>query len=130
MNGFGGCLHALIVCVAAFAGLQRIVEAQAPQCDLGPYLRPVIVTTGFRGSFLFNTSNDFSVEWVDPLDLVPGNGSETQDSLKLPLQWNAANLTQEETSVGPEAFPGDVAPGLLLPNGTLSPLLQAVRFCA
>eukprot|EP00892_Ulva_mutabilis_P005840 jgi/Ulvmu1/3628/UM017_0040.1 len=119
------CLSAIILCIVGLVGVPQPVQAQGEQCALGPYLRPVIVTTGFRGSLLFNSSNEFSVEWLDPADLVPGNGTEAQDDLRLPLKWNPANLTQEQTPVGPEAFPGDEMPGLLFPNGTLSPLLQA-----
>ena len=129
MRCFPGLSCALVLYVAGFAVSSQPGNAQDAQCKLGPYIRPVIVTSGFRGSPLFNSSNDFSVEWVNPLDFAPGaNADKAKDDLKLPLTWTSANLTQDETDVGPEAFPGDATPGLLMQNGSIVPFLEPVRF--
>lgn len=122
-----GSASAALVCFCGIAGLLHQAQAQEAQCGLGPYIRPVILIGGFRASPLFNSSNDFSLEWVNPADMVPGKDKEASADLKLPLTWNAANLTQDETDVGPEAFPGDDTPSLQLPNGDLVPILVPVR---
>lgn len=100
--------------------------ARSEECSLDPMIRPVILVHGFRNSLLFNSTAGYSLEWLDPLDLAPGNEGRGDGDLDLPLAWDELSLTQDFTDVGPERFEGDETPGLFLPDGTLVPVVNLV----
>lgn len=114
--------------VALLAGQASLARAAEEQCQLGPYIRPIIMMSGFGGSPLFNSSNDFKLEWVDLEDFAPDADPNAADDFFLPITWNEANLTQDKSPVGPEAFPGDEMPGFLSETGAVVPFLTPVRF--
>ena len=119
LNGFLG-LSVLLLTVC------HPVRATSISCDLDALVRPVILSHGYRSSFLYNSTDNYQIEWVDLEDFAPGNEGRGVGDLDLPLTWDASSLTQDKTDVGPESFDGDDMPSIFLPDGTLTPILNVV----
>lgn len=88
-----------------------------PECSLPPNIRPVVTVGGFGSGVLFDqTSDPFTVAFPD-LQPAEDDGffGSPEQSLALPLTWNAANLTQDASDLGSEGAPEDVLPGLVGP---------------
>lgn len=95
-------------------------------CNLSEDIRPVVYAQGFLGSPLFDSSNQFTIEFLDSVDFSadsPDNGGE--GDLNLPLTWDASNLTQAQSPVGPEGSPDDVLTGI---KGIPNKFITDVRF--
>ena len=115
------------VCVAwlAVSALCSPVNAEGHEdtCSLPAGIRPVVYLTGFGSGALFDSDNGFAVAFPD-LQRDP----ETDDGLgffgnitadvSLPLNWNAADLTQEESPLGPEGSQETSCPGSSPPRAT------------
>lgn len=99
------------------------------KCDLSEDIRPVVYAQGFQGSLLFDSSNKFTVEFFDELDFSPkspDNGG--LGDLNLPLTWDASNLTQTQSPVGPEGSANDIKTGLAGLEGAPTEFIRGVRF--
>ena len=108
-----------IMALQVFAGVALLAQAASAQsltdvCD-GEQARPVLAIHGFQGGPLYNSSNGYSVEYLNLTEA--GTGSQSPASLRLPTQWNG--LSQEMTAVGPEDSRNDPHPSLDGPTGEL-----------
>lgn len=87
----------------------------------------MILVHGYRGSYLYDSGDNYSNQWPEFVELRPGDAARAASNLNLPLTWNASSLTQDMTDVGPERFDGDDTPSLFQEDETLIPILNEVR---
>lgn len=124
---FGWLLLGGSLSFGAAAADYSYIHHDGPSCELGSLVRPVILVHGYGSSFLYGSSANYTIEWVDPEDTAPGNEGRGVGDLDLPLTWDETSLTQDTTDVGPESFDGDDTPSLFLPDGSLIPIVEGVR---
>jgi hypothetical protein len=119
------------LCITCFlhtqCGAQDAGAGAAKQCKLPKNIRPVVYAQGFLGSALFNSSNEFNLEFLDANDFAPNSTDGGAGDLDLPLQWNENNLTQAQSAVGPAGSAGDILPGL---EGVPNAFITQVCLCA
>jgi hypothetical protein len=108
-NGLLWRTFTTFVLVIAFRGFHALGR-ELSSCTLGPNLRPILFVPVLTTSTLYDSSNNFAIESIDPVDFSPNSPDNNGiGDLDLPL---LTGLTQGQTPVGPEGVPDDPLPGL------------------
>jgi hypothetical protein len=116
--GLGTILLTFLLAAALCAVSSVRAADDEERCLLPRNIRPVVMVGGFSTGALLDSSNGFVIAYPDlerePDDGLGIFGNITAD-VTLSLQWNASDLTQEASPLGPEASPDDLLPGLVGP---------------
>lgn len=122
-----------MLAVATLCGALTSVRASGHEagCALPPNIRPVVQINGFGTGILFDSANGFIPAFPDLNERADDDGlgffGNITADLSGSLEWNAANLTQEKSPIGPEASPEDALPGLVGPSRQKLDLVRLVR---